>query len=57
MGSLAQTVTAAGFRREALETAADEDQRKLQRAVNGAFPEGKEVQLTRHQSGNDLWPF
>lgn len=48
---------AAGFSREALETAADEDQRKLQRAVNGAFPEGKEVQLTRHQSGNDLWLF
>lgn len=25
--------------------------------VNGASPEGKEVQATLHQSGNDLWPF
>lgn len=24
--------------------------------VNGASPEGKEVWVTLHQSGNDLWP-
>ena len=34
----------------------DGDQRELC-SVNGASPEGKEVQVTSHQSGNDLWPF
>lgn len=25
--------------------------------MTGASPEGKEVQMTLHQSGSDLWPF
>lgn len=40
-------------------TVADEDQRRLQRAVyrNSASPTGQEVPLTLDQPGNDLGPF